>query len=262
MCAYLDFYNDKPKVAAQIWKLYADYSVPKWRNRFLEIRDQLLEMENVEKSDSLSNVNTPSRDQRQSKLASTEPALDFSVESKRVTLTYQNLSECTVSYYALDIELMFSTNPFVTQKLDQFLYIKPNMKQQLSLPSDEHTLSSEIPEVFHNSNIIISILGAGITKSQLYYSHSLSVQVIENYGQLKVSSQNDNRPLSKVYVKVYSMKRDGKITFYKDGYTDLRGRFDYISLSTDELSLVTKLALLVMSEKNGSVIKEANPPKV
>ena len=32
-------------------------------------------------------------------------------------------------------------------------------------------------------------------------------------------------------------KKNGKIGFYKDGYTDLRGRFDYCGVSQDENSL-------------------------
>ena len=40
--------------------------------------------------------------------------------------------------------------------------------------------------------------------------------------------------------------------FYKAGYTDLRGGFDYMSLSTNELDFVKKFSLLVLSEQHGS----------
>ena len=36
------------------------------------------------------------------------------------------------------------------------------------------------------------------------------------------------------YVKVYARAAGGGVGFIKDGYTDLRGRFDYVSLNTDE----------------------------
>ena len=54
--------------------------------------------------------------------------------------------------------------------------------------------------------------------------------------------------------------RDGAIAFYKDGYTDLRGRFDYASLSTDDLDRVERFAVLVMSDDNGAVVRETPPP--
>lgn len=40
--------------------------------------------------------------------------------------------------------------------------------------------------------------------------------------------------LSKVYVKVYAKTKSG-VKFFKDGYTDLRGKFDYASVSTSDL---------------------------
>jgi hypothetical protein len=55
--------------------------------------------------------------------------------------------------------------------------------------------------------------------------------------------------------------QDGSVQFYKDGYTDLRGRFDFSSLSTNELDNVEKFALLIMSDEHGAVVREAAPPK-
>jgi hypothetical protein len=55
--------------------------------------------------------------------------------------------------------------------------------------------------------------------------------------------------------------KDGQVRFYKDGYTDLRGRFDYTSLNTNELDFVGKFSLLVLSDEHGAVVKEASPPK-
>ena len=67
--------------------------------------------------------------------------------------------------------------------------------------------------------------------------------------------------LPKVYVKAYARFKDGNVGFYKDGYTDIRGKFDYASLSTSDLDNVDRFAILVMSEEFGSDVYEANPPK-
>ena len=48
--------------------------------------------------------------------------------------------------------------------------------------------------------------------------------------------------------------------FHKDGYTDLRGRFDYASLSDDPNAGAQRYAVLVLSEQRGAVIREVNPP--
>jgi hypothetical protein len=59
----------------------------------------------------------------------------------------------------------------------------------------------------------------------------------------------------------YARMKDGSTNFYKDGYTDLRGRFDYTSLSTSELDSVERFSILVLSDANGATVKEAAPPK-
>ena len=59
-------------------------------------------------------------------------------------------------------------------------------------------------------------------------------------------------------VQVYSKSSSGGPTFYKDGYTDRRGRFDYVSLSTGQLDTVARFAILVLSEGHGAVVKQAS----
>ena len=102
---------------------------------------------------------------------------------------------------------------------------------------------------------------AGKTQAVPYYANAMDVQLIENYGQVKVTDTAGGKPLPKVYVKVYARMADGQVKFYKDGYTDLRGRFDYASVSTPELQPVERFAVLVLSEDRGAVIREAAPPQ-
>jgi len=63
-------------------------------------------------------------------------------------------------------------------------------------------------------------------------------------------------PLPGSYVKVYSQKQ-GMVVFFKDGYTDLSGRFDYGKLSGTSVQDVEKFAILVENKDYGSLIKEA-----
>jgi hypothetical protein len=100
-----------------------------------------------------------------------------------------------------------------------------------------------------------------LTKSQAYYSNSLAVQVIENDGQVRVTHSGTGQPLPTVYVKGYAQMQDGTVRFFKDGYTDLRGRFEYTSLSTNELDFAQEFSLLILSDDHGAVVREADPPK-
>jgi hypothetical protein len=195
------------------------------------------------------------------KLAASEANFEFKVEGKKVQVSYQNLAGCTVNYYPMDIELLFSSNPFVHDVNDQFSYVRPVKIETQKFPEKGREFEFEVPKEFQNLNVMVEIVAAGARKSQAYYANALNVQMIENYGQVKVTSPKDGTPMTKVYVKVYSKMQDGAVRFYKDGYTDLRGRFDYASLSTNEIDGVSRFAVLVMSDSEGAIIREAAPPK-
>jgi hypothetical protein len=64
-----------------------------------------------------------------------------------------------------------------------------------------------------------------------------------------------------VYVKVFARLADGTVKFHKDGYTDLRGRFDYASVSTPDRQPISRFAILVLSEERGALIQIAAPPQ-
>jgi hypothetical protein len=73
---------------------------------------------------------------------------------------------------------------------------------------------------------------------------------------------NGDTSLGKVYVKVFQMSTSGKESFYRDGYTDIRGKFEYAASSGNgKLNQVKKFSILVQSEEFGSQIREVNPPK-
>ena len=255
--AYLDFFADEPKQARAIADKFADHPVDRWREAFAAIAAQLDEIEGK----AAKVIDEEDRGEVQTGLAASETSFDFNVESKQVTLNYQNLDKIGVNYYVMDIELLFSRNPFVQQYSGQFSHIRPNATEAVELPGDKATHTFALPDALHSSNVLVEITGGGQTKSEAYYSNSLSVQVIENYGQVRVTHSDTSAALAKVYVKAYARMKDGSVRFYKDGYTDLRGRFDYTSLNTNDLDFVEEFSLLILSDDHGAVVREAKPPK-
>jgi 5-hydroxyisourate hydrolase-like protein (transthyretin family) len=89
----------------------------------------------------------------------------------------------------------------------------------------------------------------------------MTATITENYGQLRVTETAGGKPVPKVYVKVYAKLADGSVKFHKDGYTDLRGRFDYVSVNTQERQAIERFSILVLSEDRGAIIREAAPPQ-
>ena len=137
--------------------------------------------------------------------------------------------------------------------------IRPNEHEQIMLPAGENHVFV-LPKEYQSANVLVEITGGGLTKAEAVCANELDVQVSEGFGGLQVTHTGDKKPLSKVYVKVFD-DVNGTPTFYKDGYTDLRGKFDCASLSTSDLDGTTKFSILIISEDNGATVKEVQPPK-
>jgi hypothetical protein len=217
LAAYMDFFNDAPSVSRNIVEAYSDYPVQRWQRLFAQVKSQLKELDEGKAADV---VDEDQRDQRQGALAATEPSLDFSVNSDNtITLNYQAMQSCRVRYYKMDIELLFSNSPFVQKNLGNFAYIMPNAQSDVALPADQSVHTFAIPKEFQNENIMIDISSGPIASVKPHFSHNLFVNLVENYGQVKVYDKESNKPISKAYVKVYARHRGGRVSFYKDGYT-------------------------------------------
>ena len=255
--AFADFYSDEHVTAREIAVAYKDYPIDRWKNRFADIVAQLDEAAGK----SAVAIDKEDRTQAMGQLAAGEPSFEFKIDGKKVHVNFQNLAGAEVNYYPMDIELLFSSNPFVHDVNDQFSFVKPVKTEALKFPEKTREFEFEVPKEFVTSNVMIEITSAGVRKSQAYYANAMTVRIMENYGQVKVSNPKNETPMPKVYVKVYSKMKDGEVRFYKDGYTDLRGRFDYASLSTNELDNVEHFAVLVMSDTDGAIVREAAPPK-
>ncbi|MDF1662502.1 MAG: hypothetical protein P1V97_12065 [Planctomycetota bacterium] len=257
MSVYFAFYTQDIETARSVASRYESYPVLHWRQLFETALAQLQEAMDRD----VVAATPDNRESRQQQLADLEPNLELAIHDTEISIDYQNVSAVTVNFYRVDIELLFSRQPFVQKQSGQFSVLMPNHSAKIELAEKAGVHRWEIPEEFHSSNVIIEVVGGGQRRSEARFAHGLLARVLENSGQVKVLGRESNRPRPLVYVKVYARMKGGQVRFYKDGYTDIRGRFDYTSLSTNELDNVDRFALLVMDEEYGSVIREAKPPK-
>ena len=261
--AYLDLYREKPNDAQAKAAIWADYPVDHWRNRFKQILAQVDEIKGGETS----TVDEKDNSQRQTELASKSESFDFEIKSGVATIKYQNLDEVKVNYYEMDIELLFSRSPFAQDELDGFSMIRPNVSQTVKMKRKKKdkgvkgTHEFELSDEMKNKNVLVEIVAGDQAKSQPYFAHSLDAQVIEKFGQVHVTDQDSSKAISKTYVKVYARMYDGSVRFHKDGYTDLRGRFDYVSQSNRSIDGIEKFSILILSDEKGAVIRQANRPQ-
>lgn len=283
--AYAAFYEGDTAAARTIAAKYADHPVPRWQKLFAEVAAQVTEIDGTEVR--REQGDQPDREKQQGDLAGTEPGFDFKVEKQSIALSWKNLGEVTLNYYLMDPEFSFSSSPFVSQDAGRFSIIKPNKTAVQALPKDKTTLEVPLPAELAQANVLVEIIGAGQRKTQAYHANTLKLTLTENYGRLEARDLTNDKPLPKAYVKVYARLNNGTVRFFKDGYTDLRGRFDYASLNApagsppgqpvpydaapangldyqmlkpNELNQVDKLSLLILSDTHGATVKEVTPP--
>lgn len=255
--AYAALYRGELDHAHELASRWRNHEVDRWRKRFAA----LLAVLDEARGGAAQVQDADSREQEQSRLAAQVPSFDFEIDGSAIRIHHQNLGSCTLSFYRMDIELLFSRAPFMKDESRRFSIVTPNHSEVVKLSDGQSTTTLELPHAYRSANTIVEIVGGSIRRSQANYAHDLAIQVIEPYGQLRVRVRASGQPLPRAYVKVYARKHGGAVSFYKDGYTDVRGAFDYASLSTDELDSVERFAMLVMTDEHGALIREAAPPQ-
>lgn len=277
LTAYSAMYQQEADVAGVIAEKYKNFPVQRWNNRFAEIAAQVRQINGQNEGsenraeagadDSLLSLDSFDDEKLfgeftdQSQVAAATPSFEFTIQGQQAKVNYRNLGELTVKYYAIDLELLFSRDPFAAVEQQSFSWVKANLTEVKTLPPEQTEITFEIPADLANQNVWVEIRSGTQTRTQTFYSRSMDVQFAEAFGQLLVRGKDDRRAMSQVYVKVYAEMEDGGVLFFKDGYTDLRGRFDYVSQSNVPLDQVVRLAVLVTSESNGAISKIVAPPQ-
>ncbi len=279
---YAAFYEEKLADARAVVAQYSDYPVDRWRALFAEAGAQLDEIEGKKVARP---GDKPDREKQQAELAASEPTFDLKVENRTIAMTWKNLREVTVNYYLMDPEFLFSSSPFVSEDPARFSIIKPTRTATVALVDGKDAMDIPLPGEFAKANVLVEILGAGQRKAQAYHANTFKLTLSESYGRIELRDQAADKPVSKAYVKVYARLKNGTVRFFKDGYTDLRGKFDYASLNSrdnatpiptprpidgksdfqmlrpNELGEVEKIAILVLSDTHGAAVREVGPPR-
>lgn len=245
--------GDLPSARALATRWIA-HPVDRWRHRFAALVAMLDEVDGAAPEI----VDPRSREQQHAELAANQPAFELSLDREGILLHSQHVTSLELRFFEMDVELLFSRQPFVQSDVSRFSFIEPGHREQLGNLAPEHRLAW--PAALRGKNVVVEAVGAGQRKAKVHYANDLVTTVANQVGQVRVSRASDRRPLPATYVKVYARNLGGGVTFYKDGYTDLRGVFDYATLSTTDLDNVERFAILVSADQAGSAILEASPP--
>ena len=211
-----------------------------------------------------------------------EPKLSFTVDNKngKIIILHSNINEINIKFYFIDLETLFTRDPKISEIMNKdksgdnnnnnmkehFGFVQYNYAETIKIPKEkikknENATTYDIPEKYRNKNLFVELKAESLKLFDIYLSSNLYVIITENLGELKVL-ENNLKPVIKAYVKVYvELKSNNEVQFYKDGYTDLNGKFNYLALNTAQLKNAKKFYIFISEEKQGAIIKECYPPK-
>ena len=81
-----------------------------------------------------------------------------------ITLQHHAVERCEVRFYRMDVELLFSRQPFVQGDVERFSWIEPGLVLEVALSSDGRT-AVPMPSAFGGSNLVIEVVAAGVRKA-------------------------------------------------------------------------------------------------
>ena len=260
--AYIDFIIGFPefKRAKAICEEYLDYPVLGWRNLFVEIANQLSE---YEESDLNTEENDPSKLKSKKQHADKSPYLAADMINGDIKVSFRNQKRVSIEFYQIDVEVLFTQDPFETTLNSSLTNVLPFLREThaLTLKSDFQVQSFKVPPALATQNLLLRVIDDSKQAVLLkYIPFKLEPVLNQQYGILKLLDLETHRPVPKVYVKCFAKMPGGAIRFFKDGYTDLRGSFDFAAMNTSGSATALKFRLLVASKQYGAKILEASPP--
>lgn len=256
LSAYLAFFGDDPEAARSIAAAYIEHPVDRWRMRFSEVIAHL-----DEAAGGAPLVTDPSSQaQRQGALAAADAQLSLDVVDGMLNLSSRGAAEIELRYYEMDIEQLFSASPFLEGERSASAYVQPREVEVLRPAASTYATERPIPTAFADRNTLVEARGGGQVARKLALSCWFDVRLSQAYGQLQVTHRLDGQPVRGAYVKVFRRNKDGKVSFHKDGATDLRGRFDYASLTGKVKASNSRFAILVLTDDGAAHVQEVDAP--
>ena len=274
LTGYLALHRGDYATAQQVATKYENHLVPRWRERFRAMlaisnqRDDLMKGSRLASAEDAKrppinqsgDLSLIDRDQQNTAAADRDPLINISVEGSILKIEHRNTSEVTINLYAVDLELLFSKTPFVRDDLATMAMVEPTRSERIKLESKDGVRQVRLDDAMSRQTLLVEVSSGPARATTLYYGGNLTAYVSQAFGQIQVTDSSNRQPVETAYVKVYARHHDGSVHFHKDGYTDLRGRFDYVSLSSGDLGSVQRFAILVIDPERGATLQEADPP--
>jgi len=273
---YLAMHREDYGRAEAIASRYAEHPIDRWRARFATMADQLRQARDLFETERLVTAETDDgreatpedagdlavldRQLQNEKAADEQPEVIVRVEGDRLRIDHRRIDRATVNLYGVDLELLFSKTPFVQDDLRKMAIVRPTKRVALDFESATGVGYFPLDESLARQTLLVEVVAGSSRSTALHYGGQLTTYVSDGYGQLQATDSQTERPVRAAYVKVYARYDNGDVRFFKDGYTDARGRFDYVSLSASDAKGAKRFAILVLDDEKGATLHDVAAP--
>ena len=111
-----------------------------------------------------------------------------------------------------------------------------------------------LPKEYEDKNVLVEVRNGTLREACYSLNNSLLVALSVKSGQLRVMDKKTHVGITCCYVKVYAETKSGGSKFWKDGFTDISGCFDYYSESPAVAADASTLQIVVDTEGHASCI--------
>lgn len=244
MQAVVLFHRAQAAEARSIAQEYAALPTGLWKERFGKV---------IAQADEIVALQIP-RKLEDEKPKEEAPSLDLALGTDGKLLIKQHkLDKTLLQLFSVDLEVMFSKDPFLAGDGASLPGILANDTREVVLAQME--TSVELPENFRKGNVLVAAKSGTTKVLKVLDSRALEMIRQPEERTLQVYDSAGRIPLPQCYVKVYAQGRNGQTTFHKDGYTDLRGKFDYLSHTGSEIGEIRKISVLISHPEKGARIE-------
>ena len=183
------------------------------------------------------------------------PQLDLALAGDgKLVIKHRSLDKAKLRLFSVDLEVLFSKDPFLQGDGSQGgdPAIRPNADLEVPLAGNVAETTVDLPASLRKGNVLVSAESGTKKLLKVLDSRALELRHTPVSRTVQVLDAATSKPLPKTYVKVYAEMNNGEMVFHKDGYTDLRGKFDYLSNTAVDPSTVKRVAILVSHPEKGA----------
>ncbi len=246
LLAYIEMGLGNAAAARALAETHSKHPVPLWRQRFATVLEQTAGLGNLDAFVASSDLDASGE---------TTVSIDGIERGLRISTAGAPVETAEILIYPLDLERRFTEQAFGRDDSKRPI-IEP--RDRIVVPIRDGRGEWRMPDKFADTALVVAAAGTGEAQT-LISGHQLDCHVAARIGQVLVRDKRSGAPLPATYVKAYTISADGDVRFHKDGYTDLRGRFDYLTLSR-EWTQVKRVALLIVNDAAGATTLEVSAP--